>query len=96
MAKDGSHWSVNSGGVFRKGYTDKKKNVEQNTELSASPTTAGDKSFVQTDLGDGSKSADTHSDNQPLSTNKDTTSIPENQVFIYHTSHRWKKPHTVW
>ena len=80
LAKDGSYWSVNSGGVFRKGYADKKKNVEQNTELSASPTTTGDTSFVQTDLKEGSKSADTHSDVQLSSTDKDTTSIPENQA----------------
>ena len=70
---------MNSGGIFRKGYTEKKKNVEQNAELSASSTTAKDKSFVQTDLVNGSESADTHSDNQLSSESKDTTTEPITQ-----------------
>ena len=50
--------------------SDKKKNVEQNAELPASATTTQDKPFVQTGVNDGSKPADTHSDNQ-RSGNKD-------------------------
>lgn len=69
LSRDGSYWNVNSGGIFRKGYAEKKKNVGLNTELSTSPTTEEDKSFVQTE-DKGSVSADTHSDNQHLSTGK--------------------------
>lgn len=74
LSRDGSYWNVNSGGVFRKGYSRKRKNVESNTELSTSDTAISDKSFVQTNSVDGSKSADTHSDNQRFSDDKVTKS----------------------
>lgn len=64
LSRDGSYWNVNSGGIFRKGYAEKKKNVGLNTELSTSPTTEEDKSFVQTE-DKGSVSADTQ--RQPTS-----------------------------
>lgn len=81
LSKDGSYWNVNSGGVFRKGYTNKKENVGQNTELSASTTTTQDKSFVQTDSDSGSKSADTHSDfqHETLSPNSSDMHLAEHQ-----------------
>ena len=56
--------------------SDKKKNVEQNAELPASATTTQDKPFVQTGVNDGSKPADTHSDNQ-RSGNKDKKTSAE-------------------
>ena len=59
LSKDGSYWNVNSGGIFRKGYAEKKKDVGQNTEHPTSATTLQDKSFVQTDKDNGSQSADT-------------------------------------
>ncbi len=76
LSRDGSYWNVNSGGVFRKEYSEKRKNVEPNTELSTSDTALSDKSFVQTNSVGGSKSADTHSDNQRFSDGKDTTKEP--------------------
>ncbi len=79
LSRDGSYWTVNSGGVFRKGYTKKKENVEPVSELPASDTASSDKSFVQTDLEDGSKPADTHSDNQRFSFRKVTNSASEKQ-----------------
>lgn len=80
LSRDGSYWNVNSGGVFRKGYAEKKKNVEPASELPTSDTASSDKSFVQTDFGNGSKSADTHSDNQRISESKDNTSLPNEQI----------------
>lgn len=79
LSRDGSYWNVNSGGIFRKGYTGKKKNVEPNTEHSTSDTAPSDKSFVQTDSTEGSKPADTHSNNQRLSDNKVTNSVTDKQ-----------------
>lgn len=79
LSRDGSYWNVNSGGIFRKGYTNKKKNVEPNTEHSTSDTASSDKSFVQTDSTEGSKPADTHSNNQRLSDNKVTNSVTDKQ-----------------
>lgn len=78
LSKDGSYWNVNSGGIFRKGYTEKKKDVGQNTEHPTSATTLQDKSFVQTDKDNGSQSADTHSDKQHPSADKGTT-LPADQ-----------------
>lgn len=81
LSRDGSYWNVNSGGVFRKGYAEKKKNVEPASELPTSDTASSDKSFVQTDFGNGSKSADTHSDNQRISESKDNNSSPNEQFL---------------
>ena len=78
LSKDGSYWNVNSGGIFRKGYAEKKKDVGQNTEHPTSATTLQDKSFVQTDKDNGSQSADTHSDKQHPSADKGTT-LPADQ-----------------
>ena len=78
LSKDGSYWNVNSGGIFRKGYAEKKKDVGQNTEHPTSATTLQDKSFVQTDKDNGSQSADTHSDKQHPSSDKGTT-LPADQ-----------------
>ena len=78
LSKDGSYWNVNSGGIFRKGYAEKKKDVGQNTEHPTSATTLQDKSFVQTDKDNGSQSADTHSDKQHPSLDKGTT-LPADQ-----------------
>ena len=78
LSKDGSYWNVNSGGIFRKGYAEKKKDVGQNTEHPTSATTLQDKSFVQTDKDNGSQSADTHSDKQHPSADKGTT-LPAGQ-----------------
>ena len=78
LSKDGSYWNVNSGGIFRKGYAEKKKDVGQNTEHPTSATTMQDKSFVQTDKDNGSQSADTHSDKQHPSADKGTT-LPADQ-----------------
>lgn len=55
------------------------ENVEPVSELPASDTASSDKSFVQTDLEDGSKPADTHSDNQRFSFRKVTNSASEKQ-----------------
>lgn len=79
LSQDGTYWNVNSGGVFRKGYTKKKKNVEPNTEHPTSDSASSDKSFVQTDSIEGSKSADTHSNNQRLSEHKDNTLSTDKQ-----------------
>ena len=54
------------------GNASKKKDVERNSEISASATTLQDKSFVQTDSNEGSESADTHSDHQRILAGKDT------------------------
>ena len=78
LSKDGSYWNVNSGGIFRKGYAEKKKDVGQNIEHPTSATTLQDKSFVQTDKDNGSQSADTHSDKQHPSADKGTT-LPADQ-----------------
>ena len=79
LSKDGSYWNVNSGGIFRKGYAEKKKDVGQNTEHPTSATTLQDKSFVQTDKDNGSQSADTHSDKQHPSADKGTTLAADQQ-----------------
>ena len=78
LSKDGSYWNVNSGGIFRKGYAERKKDVGQNTEHPTSATTLQDKSFVQTDKDNDSQSADTHSDKQHPSADKGTT-LPADQ-----------------
>ena len=80
LSKDGSYWNVNSGGIFRKGYAEKKKDVGQNTEHPTSATTLQDKSFVQTDKDNGSQSADTHSDKQHPSADKGTTLAADQQT----------------
>ena len=80
LSKDGSYWNVNSGGIFRKGYAEKKKDVGQNTEHPTSATTLQDKSFVQTDNDNGSQSADTHSDKQHPSADKGTTLAADQQT----------------
>ena len=80
LSKDGSYWNVNSGGIFRKGYAEKKKDVGQNTEHPTSATTLQDKSFVQTDKDNGSQSADTHSDKQHPSADKGTTLQEDQQT----------------
>ena len=80
LSKDGSYWNVNSGGIFRKGYAEKKKDVGQNTEHPTSATTLQDKSFVQTDKDNGSQSADTHSDKQHPSVDKGTTFPADQQT----------------
>lgn len=80
LSRDGSYWNVNSGGVFRKGYTEKKKNVEPASEVPTSDTASSDKSFVQTGSENGSKPADTHSDNQRVSERKVTNSSREKQA----------------
>ena len=72
LSRDGKYWNVNSGGVFRKGYAEKKENVERNSEGSASAATTQDQSFVQTDSKNGSESAVTHGDSQRVSVGKDT------------------------
>ena len=79
LSKDGSYWNVNSGGIFRKGYAEKKKDVGQNTEHPTSATTSQDKSFVQTDKDNGSQSADTHSDKQHPSTDKGSEKAEKKQ-----------------
>ena len=79
LSKDGSYWNVNSGGIFRKGYAEKKKDVGQNTEHPTSATTLQDKSFVQTDKDNGSQSADTHSDKQHPSADKGSEKAEKKQ-----------------
>lgn len=64
------------------GVSEKRKNVELNTELSTSDTASSDKSFVQTNSENGSKLADTHSDNQRSSKSKETANSINSKEFV--------------
>ncbi|MBD5341549.1 MAG: hypothetical protein HDR94_08240, partial [Bacteroides sp.] len=73
LSKDGQYWTVNSGGVFRKNYTGKKKTVEPLPAVEASPVAADEKVQEQ---GDNPMSGNSSS---TVSSGKVTNSASEKQ-----------------
>ena len=72
LSKDGQYWTVNSGGIFRSNYTEKKKPVEPLPAVEASPVAADEKVQEQGDIPMSGNSSSTGSDGKvnSLSTDK--------------------------
>lgn len=78
LSKDGSYWGVNSGGVFRKGYSHKKETVAK-TEPQQPNNAVSSDSSLPTDEQSGTSSIEPNGEST-VSDRKDSESLSEEQI----------------
>lgn len=78
LSKDGSYWGVNSGGVFRKGYSHKKETVAK-TEPQQPNNAVSSDSSLPTDEHSGTSSIEPNGE-PTVSDRKDTQSLTYKQI----------------
>ena len=76
LSKDGSYWNVNSGGIFRKGYSNKKETVAK-TEPQQPTNAVSSDSSLSANVKDGITNAEPNGE-PTVSLDKDTT-LPADQ-----------------
>ena len=76
LSKDGSYWNVNSGGIFRKGYSNKKETVAK-TEPQQPTNAVSSDSSLSANVKDGITNAEPNGE-PTVSLDKGTT-LPEDQ-----------------
>lgn len=83
LSRDGSYWNVNSGGIFRKGYSNKKETVVKTEPQQPNNATSISSSLS---MDDNSGISTTEPNGKPsVSEDKVTNNIPNNQTQSYQT-----------
>lgn len=78
LSRDGSYWNVNSGGVFRKGYSNKKETVAK-TEPQQPNNAVSSDSSLSTDEQSGTSSVEPNGEST-VSRSEGTASLPNEQI----------------
>lgn len=83
LSKDGSYWGVNSGGVFRKGYSNKKETVAKTEPQQPNNAVSSDSSLSADEQG-GTSSTEPNGEST-VSTDKGTKSLTNAQEKVEET-----------